>query len=450
VWTVLFWRICDGWRKVVTKLIGLVVLFTGSLLAVDCNSVVSNDAGVALGDTTALIRAANDVAAKGAEPHVLIEALRPGETLDTKFAQAVSACSEWQAPGSKTKSTLIVFALAPTARKSGIFYGSAWHHALDDSWNRIKTDYMNPRFRDRDWAGGLAAAAEQTAKRITASEDEAVHGPTTIVNHQATDLSGIWLFLKWLLILGGGAAAVIVGIILFRQKKEDAAEVQAAQADAIAARNKATDALNDARRKVPVYVAAGGKNAVSVQAWLATAMERYQTVSDSVSNDPDQKGLTADVYQRLSKQYSGVFQALDKVVSLLADEPEDKPRPAAPSIPISDFRSSTRGKRYRRSEAPTQPAPAYAPAAAPIIVNNSNDGFVEGLVLGELASDRRETVYEAPRYEPAPYRAPDPDPPSSYGGSSSWDSPSSSSDDGGSSSFDSSSSSDSGGGSADF
>ncbi len=426
-----------------TKLIGLVVLFTGSLLAVDCNSLVSNDAGVAL-DTTALIRAANDVAGKGAEPHVLIETLRPGETLDTKVAQGVAACPAWQAPDGKTKSTLIVFAVAPIARKSGIFYGSAWHHALDDSWNRIKTDYMNPRFRDGDWAGGLAAAAEQTAKRISASEDEAVHGPTTV--NQATDLSGLWRFLLWLLgivVVGAGATAVF---IVLRQKREDDAEVQAAQADAIAARNKATDALNDARRKVPIYAAAGGKNAVSVQAWLATAMERYQTLTNSVSNDPEQKGFTADGYRQLSKQYDGVFSALDKIESLLADKPEDKPKPAAPapSIPINDFRSSTRGKRYRRSEAPTQPAPTYAPTAAatPIIVNNtsSNDGFVEGFVLGDVLADRHEPAPSyTPTYSaPAPSYTPTPEPERYGGGSSSFETQASNDNDGGSQTFDAS------------
>ena len=213
------------------SIFGLMILLTTRLLATDCNGVVSNNAGISLGDTSAILRAVNDMAAKGAEPHVLIESLGAGETLDLKFAEAVKACPEWRSPDGKTKSTLIVFGLAPKARKSGIYFGSAWQHALGDSWNRIKADYMNPRFRDADWTGGLAAGAKQVTKRIEASEDETVHGPTTV--NEATDLSGLWSFLMWALAIMAAGGLGIGAVVMVGRRRRENQEAMAAQARAV-------------------------------------------------------------------------------------------------------------------------------------------------------------------------------------------------------------------------
>lgn len=111
--------------------------------------------------------------------------------------------------------------------------------------------------------------------------------------------------------------------------------------------------------------------------------------------------------------------------------------PALASVPpvAGPRQAASRSTRPMPSPAPPRhrPAPSYAPAAVPIIVNQgTNDGLLAGLFIGESMGRpsvvEREVIHESPRYERDT---------GSDGGSSS-------------SSFDSGSSSDSGSGGGGF
>jgi len=172
-----------------------------------CHAVILDLAGVLSGGNDRLFAALHPLEQLGGDVHIIT--IPSTENLDLDELTLRQECPSWQSGTGARKSTLILLMVSPQSRKMGLYYGEAWHRALDDHWNRIKNEAMGPRFRDGDFIGGFVAALGQLARRLTAAQEDAIHPvmpqtiTTTTTIQEATDMSGLWYVLYGVLALAG-------------------------------------------------------------------------------------------------------------------------------------------------------------------------------------------------------------------------------------------------------
>lgn len=415
------------------KKVCLAVLLLWAVSAfAECDKVVADDAGVMGAGVAGVEQSAQQLINLGVD--VRIRTVLGGALMDQREHQYEISCSSWQSPSGGRKSTLLVLMVAPNEHKMGVYYGSAWHKALDDHWNRIKQESMAPRFHDYDWAGGFIAADNQFAARIKASQSEALTPTThtTINQEQATDFSGLWTFMKWLL---GLSFLFLLGYAAYKmmtKSNQQKADEKDAQHWAI---NEREDAMNRA-------TAAGGP-----------ALEAYSRLAGMIKNDPTTDGLTADEYRLIG-------QAFQRVALPVSDLGWRK----SPMNPINQAAKPKKQETHKAAPVEEESVPVRETIPVPptvvreTVVERGNSGvgdFALGALVGSELSHRdqdeeRESRYD--REESSSRRDRDDDSSSRSksddgdGGSSDWRS--SDSDSGGSSDF--SSGDGGGGGSSDF
>ena len=125
-----------------------------------CEALVWDPEDVLAGDDT--VRAAAEaLRADGYDVRVRVEPPTDGD-IDARLAQVEEVCPGWIVDGDRPADRVIVM-LQPSSRSTGLWYGADVSGALADRWESIQVDDMNPRFRDGDFAGGLAAGLERLA-----------------------------------------------------------------------------------------------------------------------------------------------------------------------------------------------------------------------------------------------------------------------------------------------
>jgi uncharacterized membrane protein YgcG len=418
-----------------------------------CNNEVYDGANLFKSQAPSVQQAAEGLVNTGAT--VRIWSVPANQNLDSQESSIERTCSSWRSPNGARRANLIALMVSPSGSgfkgHVGVYYGTDWHKALDNDWNRIKQDYMLPNFKAGDFAAGMTATANQFSKRIKAAEDEAQHPVTTVVipPQQApqapTDYSGLWKLLGWLL-----GICVFVGALVFLLKRlsergQRREERTAAQRAAIGSRDRVVELLDEIRTKAPSQ--------------YDDFSQQYSRLAGSIKNDPDQAGLSKGEYNAINDVYRGMYMRMSPIVNPV---PLSPPPPAAPPVDTSTHTAKSKNHSHGK-----YPQPTPSPTTNTVVVHDNSSNFVDGLVLGSVLDRVEEPRYRAP--EPEPYREPEhrrepePDPapswssPSDSGGGGSSDFSSSSSDSssgsdfGGSSDFGSSSSGDSGGGgSSDF
>lgn len=282
----------------------VVVMLSGMAMAQNCDVIVYDGANVLKGQEQQIETAAQGIIQKGGD--VRVRTVLNATNLDLVESQYEKSCTSWMSPNGGRKSTLIVLMVAPKDRKMGIYYGAAWKKALDDHWNRIKAESMAPYFRNGDFSGGFIATENQLASRIAASQDEAVHPAVNqTVNQEApVDLSGLWTFLMWCLLLSacGGGLAWLFSYLSKRRERSD--ELKSVQVLAIRYKNLAGQKINMLRTRT---LDAENKNAFD------NLVEQYADAGNSVKNDPTIDGLPVEVYRTQESLYHGIFHALAQV-----------------------------------------------------------------------------------------------------------------------------------------
>lgn len=322
----------------------VVVLFSGYAFG-QCNQLVWDGANVFPGVAGHQVQdAAEDLDTQGAQPHLITVPAAGGGmgSLDFFENSMEKACTSWQSPTGGRKSTLIVILVSPSTHQMGIYYGSAWHKALDDHWNRIKQEYMAPRFKAGDFAGGLTAAARQISARIKASQDEALHPAQSTTINQPTDYHGLWLVLGWTLGLLFLCASAGFTWAYIQKKKQEENHRRSAQLDAIARRNRLSTTLLN-------YKDQNDKKFTAVS-------EAYSKLAGTIRNDPEQEGLTAEEYETIGKSYDYLYFQL---------KPEEQPRNF-----ISPMMAS---KRYSRPR--VSPASSSSSENTVVVVNSENNTY---------------------------------------------------------------------------
>lgn len=459
--------------------VGLVLLFSLPALGQsNCNSVVADTAGMLGGKSAEVEQSAGPLINQGADVHVVTINDSHGN-LDLMENDIEKSCPSWRNPQGVRKSTLIALVVSKD-RKLGIYYGSAWHSALDNHWNRIKQDYMVPHFRDGDYAAGFIATEDQLTRRLEAAKEESLKPAVTqnqIVN-QATDYSGLWNVLLSILIIGLGCFVFFIILGIRRNRKKDAADLLTAQQESQIARNDAAQDIARLENKIETKEALGETVPTISKSLLDQCSQSYSRLSNSVSGSPETNGLDISSYRVMKEQYQRISiiikQALASIdgVSVKQNQDKEPSTTSSASVGGSQSKTSTHSHHSKQSipsysgtynpppqQAPpvqqpyVPPAPTYVPSSTNVVIVDNNNSY---------------SYRDKDEYRPR-HRDPDPEPQTSSGwfgssssssssdrdsgggGSSSWTSSDSSSSDSGSSSSLDSGSSDSGGGeSSDF
>lgn len=426
-------------------LVAAVMLMASVAYAQNCDVAVSDAAGVLGSGSAAVESAARELTSQGADVRVITVGGLSG-TLDQYVANTRKACSSWQSPGGGMKNNLVVFALAPFQRKFGIFYGSEWKEVLDSSAPAIKSQFMAPAFKDADWGRGLANGEVQITNRIKALNEAALHPAqnTTTVTNQATDFSGFWTFLWWVLGLSVIGTAVFGTFVFYsdraKRKQEMDDAQQEAQSTAAAVADKMAKIFADLSEKKAL-----GEDVTRRLGTLAYIQEDYSRLAGSESFNPSSDGRSVNQYKTMSLKYGDLLKQLN---NLQDDGPVVRTKISDVPPPSTSRHASSKPYRSYAPTATPTPTPAPVSTHTTTIIDNSGPGFIPIYIPEER-----------------PYRQPDPEPSytpsysssrssssdddSGCGSSSSWSS-SSDSDSGSSSSFDSGSSDSGGGSSSDF
>lgn len=379
------------------------------------------------------------------------------QNLDQSVLNLVRACPLWtsgDASGTRfdqvAKSTLIVLAFSPQSHLSGLYYGAAWHHALDGQWNRIRTDYMNPRFKQSEWAGALAAGMQQLNARVLASKDEALHPAVSTTTYQATDLKPIARLGMYILFAIVGALGLFFVVHMLIENRKRKRELAQARDEAITARAKVSRALILLKDLVAEKPQQADWDAIS------DSFNKY----NSGSRNPDDETLPLFTYQTIRKDYDAMANKLGRINRDLTS-PEDLDEESMPVYPEPTEPLKAAAARHTSAVSSSAGGSSVGSDGRRHHRHSSTNVFAPVIIgsIGSGPAPYEEPTVPAPTSSPSPSwepPAPDPEPEPSHddGGSSSWSAPDSSpstdfgggGDSGGSSSFDSgSSSSDSGG-----
>lgn len=385
----------------------------------NCDSIINDEAGV-LRDTDAITKGVHPLIDEGADVKIVTvpSIAKYGSNLQAVETAYESRCPSWKAPTGVRKANLFVLMLAPTERKKNAFFGSAYSPVLpsEDTVNTIYSHAANPYFANKQWEQGFGAAAKDFAAKVVAYHDQQQHpapAASTTINQQPTDLSGLWWFMKWLLIFAGIAAAIF-GITVFfkgRQKRQD--EAASEQSQALDEWNRANQAYLDMDKSNDAY---------------GRISRQFADMSNSIKYNPNET-MTAPEYRAAGRAWRDLRNSV-----VLASQPRRTTPPPIgwrrrgvahavaaldPDPKASGAKEASGRPHHHQKQAPAaQPTPERV-IERETVVRDSGDGVLTGVLLDEALHSRR----EEPRYEPDPprYREPDPEPePTRSGSDSSW------------------------------
>ena len=275
-----------------------------------CTAPVSDLASVLSASSVQQLTAATtSLANEGADPRVIT--YKTSETPEMFISNATRDCAQWRNPSNGVKSNMVVFIVNPVMRKMGIFSGSAYNGTVLASApaTDIKKNFMGPKFRDADWAGGFLAGIQQTTQRVHVYVATSGRPSQTVINKQATDMSGLWFLLKILTFLLFGILLVIVGVkfFKFRSEREEARLVAVDIRDSVV---KLAQKLNS---KLDEMQALGQPISTPNKSDLENILERYTRASNSMNLDPDTSGLSIAEYKSIGTFYSNLLDDLKSI-----------------------------------------------------------------------------------------------------------------------------------------
>ncbi|HJV32894.1 MAG TPA: TPM domain-containing protein, partial [Patescibacteria group bacterium] len=312
----------------------LSLTFTTAARAQDCDRMVVDGANkLGAGGIATVESAGNRLVNSGADVRVrVIPKASDYGNLDRWKADMQQRCASWQSGDGGMKNNLVVVVISMD-RQAGIYFGSQYRRALEGRTASIRTDKMNPRFRDNDFAGGLVNGLDAARDLIVAANAPPVTAPPpaapppVIVQTgppaQPTDYSGLWSVMGW------GLGLVAIGLIVFgivywsRVRAKRRAAQQKAQATRSSCAGRITE-LDDPISLAAAKLAKAAKNVSeedaaplrtrldALKAAASKASAQYSDLQQS-ANNPDQTGLSEAEYDGMNAAFQGVLDALDGV-----------------------------------------------------------------------------------------------------------------------------------------
>lgn len=425
-------------RSALVGFMALAIAGAFSCRAENCSLTINDGAGV-ISSPAPLQEIANEIADRGGDPKIVTVAHVDG-TLEQYAKGIVKQCQSWQSASGGIKNNLVVFAVAPKQHVFGIFYGSELKGPLDGSVAAIKSQFMVPAFKDGDFARGILRGEEQVSQHMQAFNTAALHPQqvSTTVNNQATDLSGFWTFLFWILGLGAVGFAIWAIYTAVQNSKRNKAAIRDAQQEAQKVAAMVAERIASLSASVEEK-AALGEDVLTKKKSLWAISEEYSKVAGSESFNPNADGFTAGQYETMGRYYRQLMLRLDAAEAGIPSRTAEEAVRKSAYVPGIKDRTSP----FRRPTNRSTPTVTHTTT-----VINSGPSYIPVPVIVEDAPSYRSDPDPEPSRSSSYSSSRDDDSGSSFGGSSSSWSSSSSSDSGSSSSWSdsSSSSSDFGGG----
>ncbi|HTK04695.1 MAG TPA: TPM domain-containing protein [Candidatus Eisenbacteria bacterium] len=296
----------------------------------DCNTMVVDETGrLGTTGTATVTEAGNRLVNAGADVRVrVIPSAAAYGNLDQYMARMQSQCASWRAADGGRKNNLLVV-LVSMDRQSGVFFGEQYRSALDGRTAGIRTNSMNPRFRDADFGGGIAAGLDASGRLIAAAAAPPVNTapgpaqPPVVVHEQPTDLSGLWTVMGW----GLGLVALGLLIFLIARMMGSRAKRRAAQQTAQAKRSSCANRIVELDQPIILLGARITKAAqavseedikpyrdelAAIKALADTASGQYNDLQMS-QNNPDRNGLSEEEYAAMTGEFQQVLTGFDQV-----------------------------------------------------------------------------------------------------------------------------------------
>jgi uncharacterized membrane protein YgcG len=306
----------------------MVLSFGSDSFAQDCNVLVVDQAGILGSGISSLERAIGELKeATGADMRLRV--LASHDSLKRYIAEQRSLCPDWR-EGSARRGNVIVMAFAMQERKSELDYGQDWTAAIgNNQWGSIQHSVVTPRFRNKDFSGGIEAGIGAISTRIKAFQNPPAQSPITsppvtqvVYTQPPTPMDWSWL-LYTILIALGLVASVLTGKALLNVRHERSRR-RLAQHKAINARTVCSNLVNIFEELVE-----DAKNGlVSVSADLSPEeckrrqeevellhkqgkiqITAFSDLADGL-NDPTRPGLSVGQYEEIASQYSAISSKL--------------------------------------------------------------------------------------------------------------------------------------------
>ena len=316
----------------------IVSLDAAAFAQTNCDAIIVDDGNFFGSNIDRVDEAAQRLLGLGVEVRIrTMRSLGGAGNLDSYEALQRDQCASWRSPEGTRKNTLVVFMMyveSQTNRGTGLYYGGQWDSTLGRNTThlRIQTEFMNPRFRDGDFAGGFVAGINETYRVINQHLNPPVSG--------GSGSFGSALVYIALII----AAMVLVwwAISFGLRRRRERAENEAAQNDAIAERQRVTEALLDltsssegistldmlearVNKLLPMVAPSTGDPISFRLKELKHVVEGIQSaVADlaTTASDPTHEKLGTEVYEsihaRYQVQYEKITSARGEVVEIRA------------------------------------------------------------------------------------------------------------------------------------
>ncbi len=314
----------------VVVLMGVLIMATPAQAEGICDSLVfdgANQFGDQFGEVQA---AAEDLAATGADVHVItVDSFGSAGNMDNFQEQLEQQCSTWQNPDGGRKANLVTIIESLKDRRVGIYYGEQWQRALEANGAavRIQGEVMGPAFRSGDFAIGFINGINEVEAVINDFLHPSADGSgTTVINNgKPTDLSGLWK------ILGALLALMVLGALIYaiwhfantrrlaREELNDARQNMKRVKLALTGRISQLDA--DSRQELLAaksreYGAAAPDIAAQYQQMVELRRVAVQGMADLAGDSAfDEENLSVDGFDNLAGRYQQLLDVANEAVT---------------------------------------------------------------------------------------------------------------------------------------
>jgi len=403
--------------KHIFSIFSVFVLFASLAHSQSCG-IISDEAG-RISNTAAVTQGASALSSQGVDPHVITVAnlANYGGNAGGVLNSYLHNCRNWATANGSRNANLLVIVIAPQAVES--FYGGAYDGALGKGRAaNILAKTAVPFFKSKQFGEGVGATFKNYAGAIASYNDQAMHPVQRTVINQAVDprtaaiqaeakkksAESTASIFKWFFFLLFLAIVAYVLYRIFSKRNEDRSTADSARQSAQAALQATTRLFRSLPADNPLYLELSGE---------------YQTLTNSVSYDPNTTGLSAGQYTVMARD--SLSNEIRSAIHVETPRDPEPPRAYAAAASAAPFAPQAPVAPSAPSYSPNQSHPDYYSSHPQTVVrevhhtttyvdntryDNGND-MLTGVLLGEaIASNNeryREPEYQAPRYE-APSR----------------------------------------------
>lgn len=289
--------------------------FTG--VSVDCDAAIQDGAGV-FKDGASVRSAVQELQSHGAEVRVIsLNSIGHHGSLDKLKGRYQQLCASWKSADGGMKNNLIVLMFSMEEKKLGLYYGDQWSSSLSNTWPGILSKKVGPKFRDGDFAGGVAAGLLAVSATIAP--------PPAPTGGSSSGTSKVW----WILggVLGAGLVLLVIVLLVRSSRRKERLEAerratqQAAKQGKVACQTRVTELygmVEEMENEVTQFESLVSKSdcdhlraiCKDAKREFEEALARHEENSIGAGN-PSDDSLSTVEYRQIESAFGKVLKELD-------------------------------------------------------------------------------------------------------------------------------------------